>query len=213
MKKRKLEFLSQTFLFSGVSEKEIADISDKIRTEEVLCEKGERIDMTFSEEHRLAFVFSGECDVLSDKLVLNTLKRGDSFGILSIFSDEPYPTAIIAKKQCRIFFIEKTDLLALIEASPKIAMNVIRFLAGRVTFLNQRVSTLGGSSVEEKCIAYLKNQYQSFGTTIPFPISAVSRKIGAGRASLYRALGTLAEKGILIHEETTVKILRPDLLK
>ncbi|MBP3592239.1 MAG: Crp/Fnr family transcriptional regulator [Clostridia bacterium] len=213
MKNRELAFLSGTFLFSDFSEKEISLFSESIHLEWVLCQKGDRIDMTLSGSQRLAFVYSGKCEVLSEKLVLNTLKKGDSFGILSIFSDEPYPTAIVAKKQCRIFFIEKTDLLALIEASPKIAMNVIRFLASRVTFLNQKVSTLGGSSVEEKCIAYLKSQYQKLGTAIPFPISAVARKIGTGRASLYRALDALAEKGVLKYEENTAKILVPNFFE
>lgn len=213
MKKREITFLSKTFLFYDFSEKEISHFSESIRFEEVLCQKGDRINMTLSDGQRLAFVYSGECEVLSDKLVLNTLTKGDSFGILSIFSDEPYPTAIVAKKQCRIFFIEKSDLLALIEASPQIAMNVIRFLASRVTFLNQKVSTLGGSSVEDKCMVYLKNQYQKLGTTIPFPISAVARKIGTGRASLYRALGALAEKGVLVYEENAVKILVPDFFR
>ena len=104
-------------------------------------------------------------------------------------------------------------LFSLIECSPRVAMNVITFLAGRVAFLNQKVATLGGTSVEEKCLAFFKEQYNKYGDCFPFSVSAAARKINAGRASLYRALATLAEKGILLHEESNVQILRPDLLE
>jgi len=213
MKKKQLFFLSNTFLFSNLSEEEILSLPPEIETENVLCEKGQRIDMALSEEKRIAFVLSGECDVMHEKLVLNTLKKGDSFGILSIFSNEPYPTNIIAKKQCHILFLKKDTFLSLIECSPKISMNVISFLAGRVTFLNQKVATLAGASVEAKCRSYLKDQYHKNGACISLSISSVARKIGVGRASLYRALDSLKEKGVLTHEESWVNILRPDLLE
>ncbi len=213
MKKKDFLFLTETFLFSGLSEQEIHSLAVDIETENILCEKGHHIDIALSEEKKIAFVLSGECDVMREKLVLNTLKKGDSFGILSIFSSEPYPTTIIAKNQCRILFLKKDTLLALIERSSKVSTNVISFLAGRITFLNQKIATLGGSSVEDKCRSYLKDQYYKHGAFLPLSISAVARKIGVGRASLYRALDALTEKGVLLHEESSVSILRPDLLE
>lgn len=212
MKNKELIFLSETFLFSDFSENEILDLPCKIDPTSVACEKGERIEITRSGEEKIAFVLSGECEVMSERLVLNTLKKGDSFGILSIFSNEPYPTAIVAKKNSRILFLTKETLLQLINCSPKISFNVIRFLSGRVSFLNRKVATLGSASVEEKCVHLLKDLFQKFGAVIPFPISSMARKLGVGRASLYRALESLTEKGILRHEDTCVHILCPNQL-
>ena len=149
---------------------------------------------------------------MKNELVLNTLKKGDSFGILSVFSNEPYPTAVIAKKETKILFLNHEDLDLLIEQLPAVAMNVIRFLAGRVTFLNRKVATLGGATVEDKCIAFLKEEYQKNGSHFPFSISGVARKIRAGRASLYRALASLEEKGILVYRNNAVDILHPDYI-
>ena len=213
MKKKEFSFLTDTFLFSNLSEEEIHSLPIEIEIENVLCEKGRHMDIALSEEKKIAFVLTGECDVMHERLVLNTLKKGDSFGILSIFSNEPYPTTIIAKKQSHILFLKKDTLLALIECSPKIAMNVISFLSGRLTFLNRKVATLGGASVEDKCRSYLKDQYHKHGAYISLSISSVARKIGVGRASLYRALDTMKEKGVLTYEESLVSILRPDLLE
>lgn len=212
MKNKELNFLSQTFLFCGFSEDEILNLPCEIILSTVLCEKGDRIKIARYGEEKIAFVLSGECEVMSERLVLNTLKKGDSFGILSIFSNEPYPTAIVAKKNSRILFLEKETLLSLIECSPKISLNVIRFLSGRVSFLNRKVATLGSASVEEKCTHLLKDLLQKFGVVIPFPISSMARKLGVGRASLYRSLESLTEKGILRYEDTYVHILCPDQL-
>ena len=212
MKKKERSFLLETFLFSGFSADEIDALACKIEAETLTFERGQQLDLPFSEIKKIAFVLFGECEVMSNKLVINTLKKGDSFGILSVFSNEAYPTHILAKNRCGILFLTKETLISLIECSPKAAMNVITFLAGRVTFLNHKVATLGSASVEEKCASYLKEQYNSFGDRFAFPISSVARKIGAGRASLYRALDALEAKGILRHEDGTIQILQPENL-
>ncbi len=212
MKKKERSFLTETFLFSGFSADEIDALPCKIEAESLTFEKGQHLDFSFSEVKKIAFVLFGECEVMSNKLVINTLKKGDSFGILSVFSDEPYPTHILARNRCGILFLTKETLTSLIECSPKVARNVITFLAGRVTFLNHKVATLGGASVEKKCASYLKEQYNSFGERFAFPISSVARKIGAGRASLYRALDALEAKEILRHEDGAIQILQPKKL-
>ena len=212
MNQKELFFLCSTFLFSGISEKDVPHFPSAIDPEIVSFDKGQLLELSFSKDAKLGFVVSGECEVIRNKIVLNTLKTGDSFGILSLFSAEPFPTHVLAKKRSSIMFLSKETILSLIEYSPQISMNVMRFLAGRVAFLNQKVATLGGGSVEEKCISYLKNQYRSHGASFAISISAVARKIGAGRASLYRALDSLESREILRREDTNIHILRPELL-
>ena len=213
MNKKDFLFLSKTFLFAGLSFEDIDRLPKKISSEALIFSKGERADLNFLESKKIAFVFSGECVVMKDELVLNTLKKGDSFGILSVFSDEPYPTSVIAKKETKILFLNHDDLNMLITQLPAVSMNVIRFLAGRVTFLNQKVATLGGTTVEDKCIAFLREEYRKNGAFIPFPISGVARKIRAGRASLYRALASLEKKDVLIYHDNAVEILHPDYIE
>jgi CRP-like cAMP-binding protein len=210
MNKKEFSFLSDTFIFKGLSEQDIGRLPDRILCETPFFSKGEHLDLSVASGKKIAFILSGECAVIKDGLVMNILKKGDSFGILSVFSNEPYPTDVIAKKETRILFLEHDDLIMLIEHSPKIAMNVITFLAGRVTFLNSIIATLSGITVEDKCIAYLKEEYKKHGESIPFPISGVARRIRAGRASLYRAIAALEKKGILEYRDNSVKILNPD---
>ncbi len=214
MDKKDLKFLYETFLFRDIRPE---DAEPLLRDEEFcvhICRKGERV--TFKNE--IAFVQSGECEVICDQsghdiLILNNLKKGDSFGILSIFTDEPYITAVIAKKDTRILSLRQESLLRWIEHSSALAMNVIRFLAGRVSFLNRKVATLGSSTVEEKCVSYLRDEFRKKGNTVDFPVSRVARKLGVGRASLYRAISSLYEQGIISHEGGFIKILMPNFFE
>ena len=212
MNKKEFLFFSQTFLFDKVRFEDIDQLPRKIDCQALTFSKGEHANTEFWESKKIAFILSGECIVMKNELVLNTLKKGDSFGILSVFSNEPYPTAVIAKKETKILFLNHEDLDLLIEQLPAVAMNVIRFLAGRVTFLNRKVATLGEATVEDKCLAFLKEEYQKNGSHFPFSISGVARKIRAGRASLYRALASLEEKGILVYRNNAVDILHPDYI-
>ena len=213
MNKKEFSFLLKTFIFDGICPEDIDRLPRNLLCETPVFLKGEHADLDLSENKMIAFILSGECVVMKDSLVLNTLKKGDSFGILSVFSDEPYPTSVIAKKETKILFLRHDDLIMLIEHLPRVAMNVIRFLSGRVTFLNKKVATLGGATVEDKCIAYLREECKGKGDTIPFPISGVARKIRVGRASLYRALASLEEKGTLVYRDNTVKILHHDYIE
>ena len=212
MNKKDFSFLSKTFLLAGIEEEEFSAFRIPLISQTIVCAKGDHIDIALAEEKCIGFVLSGQCDVTRDKLVLNTLNTGDSFGILSVFSDEPYPTSIIAKKECRILLLSKESLISLIHASSAVAMNVISFLAGRVCFLNKKTSVLGGASAEDKFSAYLKEECRRLGNAFPFSASAVARKINVGRASLYRALSCLESKGIIQHKDNSVIILHPELL-
>jgi CRP-like cAMP-binding protein len=211
MDKKGIEFLSSTFLFQGIPMAQAEKLLMKTEGIDLACKKGECVNI----DKAIAFVQSGECEVIREQsghehLVLNNLKKGDSFGILSVFTDEPYATAVVAKKESHILLLKREALIDLIEHSPALSMNVIRFLSGRVSFLTHKVATISGATVEEKCIAYLRDEYRAHGETIEFSVSKVARRLGAGRASLYRALSALDAEGIISHGDGSVKILRTD---
>ncbi len=211
MNKKEESFLSRSFLFKGMSEGEVYSLLSDTSAESIRCARGEKIKIS----QALAFVYSGECEIIRrhgehERLVLNILKSGDSFGILSVFTEAPAPTEILAKKECSILFLSRTSLVTLTEKSPAVAMNIIRFLSDRVSFLNQRIATLASTTVSEKLASHIKEEMQKNGTCFPFQAAKVARRIGAGRASLYRALSALSGDGVLSHEEGLLRIHKPE---
>ncbi len=210
MTKKETAFLSNTFLFRGMDEAEAATLLSDLPAKSILCQRGEAVEI----EHAVAFIYSGECEIIRrgerERLILNVLKKSDSFGILSVFCNESVPTSILAKKETQILYLTRETLIALTERSHAVAMNIIRFLSDRVCFLNRKIATLGSATVEEKCISFLAEEIEKNGSRFPFQAAKAARKIGAGRASLYRALNTLVNNGVLLHEDGAIQILKPD---
>ena len=91
---------------------------------------------------------------------------------------------------------------------------MIEFLAERVSFLNKKIATISAGAVEDKLSRYLVGLYDQFGSTIDgFNKQNVAKILGAGRASLYRALTSLSEKGAIKIEKNSLKIINIEKLK
>lgn len=219
MQKDIKKFLSDVFLFRDVDEK-VLDSTLKRITPKVKCYlTKEVIFAPHDYEPGLWFVISGECTVERIKndgnsLPLNTLKSHDSFGIMSLFAGgEEYPTSVVAKKNTELIFFSKQDVDVLINNSPKIAMNVIRFLADRVAFLNGKIATFSSDSVEEKLANFLVIQKRKLGSDFSLNCKKTAEAINSGRASLYRALASLEEKKLIKTENKKIIILDPEGLE
>ena len=212
-------FLKNVFLFRDVQEKTLDVMLKKVSPETKIYTSKEVIFSPHEYEPRLAFVISGECIVeriKSDEtaLPLNTLKTYDSFGIMSLFvGGEEYPTSVIAKKGAELIFFTKQDVDTLIKSSPEIAINVIKFLADRIAFLNSKIATFSSDTVEEKLANFLVFQHKKHGSTFLLNCKKTAEAINSGRASLYRALTSLERENIIKFENKKIFILDPEGLE
>ena len=154
-------FFSNTFLFQDMAFEDVCSAIKLIKAEARSYKKKELIYSESEFEKKLGFILSGACDVKrihSDgtALPLNTLSTYETFGIITVFTDTvEYPSTIIAKKDTEIIFLEKDDLLRLMDRYPKISLNIARFLAERVLFLNNKIHTFSGTTVEKKLANFL----------------------------------------------------------
>lgn len=210
-----VDFLSKVFLFKGVAREEIEKVLSTVSP--IKCDYGrkEEIYSPTSYERKLGFIMSGECRV--DRLrhdgssvPLNILKSGDSFGAISVFtSEEEYPTKITATKDTAVLYLTAADIETLIVAYPKISLNVIRFLSEKIIFLNKKIATFSEDSVESKLASYLYESYTKFGAEFPFNCKRSAESISVGRASLYRAVASLTDSGIIKLENKKIIIIDP----
>ena len=136
-----VDFLSGVFLFKSVDSESLGKITEELSPEIKEFSHKENIYSPNDYEKKVGFIVSGECVVeqlkYEDKAVpLNVLFPGDSFGIMAVLSDEPeFPTRVRALKDSRVVFITREKLLAVLEKSPTVSMNLICFLTEKITFL------------------------------------------------------------------------------
>ena len=207
-----ISFLKSTFLFEGVSESVIIDLVSNVDVKEISYQKGDIIFYPYDFEHRLGFVLSGECLVGRQSggtfVPLNTMTSGNSFGILAVFSArDEFPTLVKAKNACTVLFFSSDAVRLLLEKSPQVSMNVINFLARKISFLNDKIASFSGGSVEAKLAGYILEQKRKHNSlTFDFNKKKSSEAINCGRASLYRAIESLESEGYVSFDNKKIII-------
>ena len=198
------EILVESFLFRGLDIKTITHIIKEIPPQQKTYKRNDLIYPSPNDKEAVGFVIQGKCEIRkprsdSGKTVINILSPGDSFGILSVFSDEEFPTEIYASVNCSILFFSKEQIISFVNNYSQISTNIITFLADRVNFLNRKIATFSAKSVESKLAAFILDECERQSSdTITFNAKKTSEEIGVGRASVYRALASLQDSGLII---------------
>lgn len=84
------------------------------------------------------------------QVILRLLEPGEMFGGVALFSKATYPVTAEAVEPCELLAWDGRSMQRLMEARPKIAMNVIEHLAELVQALQERVRELATERVEQR---------------------------------------------------------------
>ena len=207
------DLLRTLFLFKNLSYERITTLASSVAPELKRFFPGETIYSPSEFKTRIGFVVNGSCIVERQRgdgvsIPLNKLAPGDAFGVLSVFSDkDEFPTFIKAKKESDILFFDKNDVLYLIKNEPEIAVNLVYFLGNRIAFLNDKLSTFSADNTEQKVVKFLLYEARKRGSqSFNFNCKKTAEALNIGRASLYRAIDSLTENGIVKLENKIINI-------
>ena len=209
-----IENLKECFLFKEMEMSEIEELISKISPHVVDFSRGDTIYSPTTFEKKIGFILEGKCEVRHSRksgsgVVMNILGEGDSFGVLAAFSDNEFPTEIVAAKSTKVMFFDKNSIISMVGSNTKTAANLIGFLVNRIEFLNENIFTFSGGNVEQKLAHYLITESKSKGESFDFNRKKAAEAISAGRASVYRALDTFAEAGVISYDSKKIYIIDP----
>lgn len=203
-------------IFEELDAAVIDEILSDTRCEESFYQKG---DIIFDENNfskKLGILQSGKAKVRSrgvGGVTIRVLVEGSCFGVASLFNDsERYVSQIEALDWCKVLFVPQDVLRDKMTKHPQLALNFIHFLTGRIIYLNTLIDAYSSPTVESKLARYLIAYSQ--GQDAPFDInmSELSRILGAGRASLYRATESFVQRGLIRKNGKIFEILDPKKL-
>ena len=213
------KILSKSFLFSGIETDQINTIISDSPPQIICYKRGETVYSSADPDRKVGFVASGKVDVRIDrhdgaKTLLNSLVESDSFGVLSVYSSEEFPTKIYAAKNCTIIFFSAEQINNFVKNYSQISANLINFLAERISFLNRKIATLSQGRVDDKLAAHLLSESKrQASSTVDVNCSKISEIIGVGRASVYRALYSLEADGLISVNQKEITIINPEGLE
>ena len=158
----------------------------------------------------LGVLLSGGVRVTRDALAISVLAPGDLFGAAALFNDRPdYATTLTAISPCRVVLLTQDLISQLMDKSPLVRDNYIRYLSGRIRFLSGKIRSLAADGAEGRLKQHLLTSLSPDHPKLDCPATELACRLGISRASLYRAFDALEAQGLIRREKRA--ILVPDL--
>lgn len=153
-------------------------------------------------------------------LVVRFIGPGEMFGAVALFTDGRYPAeAATVVESIEIRWTE-ADLRDLIERHPRIALNIIRILGGRIREVQERLREVATQRVECRIanallrLADRAGQSTGGGMTIAFPLTRrdLADMCGATLHTVSRVLTGWEKADLLVTKRQRITIRQPDAI-
>ena len=159
----------------------------------------------------IGIIVSGKIDIVSyafkgKEMLLNSLKAGDIFGYNLIFSSEPiYRGDVIAKEKCVIAFINKENLIFLLQNNQDFLKLYLQAQSDFGKSLNARIQLLSFTNAEERLFYFAS---KNDNVIIFKNVTALAAQIGIQRETLSRLLTSLVKRHLIKKEKGKITFLK-----
>lgn len=177
-------------------------------------EKGEFV----SDDNCVVFVYSGSISVCYTTLDgrnihINTLVPGQCFGISNLFDASELSTTMQCLTPTSLVLVPKETVRKAVEESSDLAIRYATFCNKKIDFLIQKLDFLTTSSGRGKVMKYLITFQDSQGKLPVKSRDELASHIGISRATLFRELGYLKEKGFITLDEKSIMVVKEEDLR
>lgn len=126
----KIALLSRLELFRGIPEESLRPIAE--RAAEAEFPAGRFIVQQGQTGSGLYLVIEGKVRVMRGSELLAELGPGELIGEIAVFDQQPRMASVVAEEPTRCLGIASWDFIDLLEQDPKLAINVLRVMSGRL---------------------------------------------------------------------------------
>lgn len=159
----------------------------------------------------IGIIISGKVDIVSysfagKEMLINSLKAGEIFGNNLLFSSTPiYKGNVIAKEKCVIAFINKENLISLLQNNREFLELYLKAQSDFGKSLNARIQLLSFPNAEERLFYYASKN----NGIIEFKnVTTLAATIGVQRETLSRLLTNLIERHLIKKEKGKITVLK-----
>ena len=142
-------------------------------------------------------------------VLLSSLVAGDCVGLASLYSDHLPDTEVSFAAGSALLVMPRHLVEKLVEIDAVFSRNLICELSKKVRFLNTKIAGYTAGCTGEKLYRHLltlpcdKECFVDIGESM----ASLARRLGMGRASLYRAVDTLQSEGKIEKVGQKIRIL------
>ena len=159
----------------------------------------------------IGIVVSGKIDIASysfegKEQIINSLKAGDVFGNNLLFSSEPvYRGDVIAKEKSVIAFINKENLIYLLQNNQDFLNLYLKAQSDKAKALTARIQLLSFTNAEERLFYYAS---KNNGVIVFKNVTTLAATIGVQRETLSRLLTSLIKRHLIKKEKGKITVLK-----
>jgi len=197
---RILHIISNTPLFSGLSEDQLREIEQISENKYFI--KGETIFSEGDDGNGFYVVADGLVKIFKassegKEQILHIFGAGEPFGEVPVFAEQSFPASAQAIAKSHLLFFPRTAFVELISANPSLSLNMLAVLSMRLRQFTVQVQNLSLKEVPGRLAAYLiylaneqgkedfvtlnisKGQLASLLGTIPETLSRIFAKMNS----------------------------------
>jgi CRP/FNR family transcriptional regulator len=214
------KFLSNTFLFTSFTEKEIDLLLVSTSLKKV--GRGEQIFSEGIDATAFFIVVSGKVKIYKlspdgKEYTLHIHGPGDLVAEAAIFDSMVYPASCMALEDTTLMRVSREGFLNLIRAHPELSLKMMSGYSKRLRQFVAKIEELSLKDIKTRLAGYLiENSSVENGVAVchlSYSKKELSSLLGTIPETLSRALAFLKQKKLIIEKDNTITIPDPEKLK
>lgn len=215
-------WLSQTLLFSGLSESELMLFTriskiKKISKSEIIFSQGSYATGFFIVKMGRVKVFKVSAN--SKEQIVHIFQLGDYFAEVPALDGQPFPNSAAALEPTELVFFPREPFLKVLHQSPTVSVNLLTSLCQHLRELTTLIDSLSFQDVPQRLATYLLNlsnrDFRQINSgretyhlvTLDINKGQLASLLGTIPATLSRAFSKLSQKGLIAVNGSRIKIL------
>lgn len=218
LSKKNLEDLQDSIIFKGLNENDLLKIISDDDCFLVEFKKKNSIYENKEYLKCLGYVNKGKAIIKSQSNVylMRFLDEKSFFGVMGLFSNDiSYVSEIEAKSDMEVIFFKEDLIEKCIKRYPEFSINLVKFLTGRIGYLNRKINVISNNTNTDKLASYIHIQIENSGNSFKISDSyaKLCERLNMSRASLYRSFDELIEKGYLVRDGKKITVINTEFFK
>jgi CRP/FNR family transcriptional regulator len=200
----RLNIIENVPLFKGLPPEHLADLKAVVL--EKTYGRGETIFLDGEDGDGFYVVLEGKVKVSKlsaegKEQILHIFGPGEPFGEVPVFAGKPFPANAQTLAKSVLAFFPKKRFIALINANPSLALNMLAVLSSRLRQFTVQVENLSLKEVPERLATYLlllsREQANPNEVTLPISKGHLASLLGTIPETLSRIFAKMSAEGLI----------------
>lgn len=214
-KEEELDILKECPLFIGLANPEIEQILSNTHHFTRIFEVGDIVAFSGEQVNFMMIVMEGsvkgEMQDFSGKVIkIDDIPAPRVLAGAFIFGKQNrFPVNVMANEKTRILYIPKYDFMKMLQSDIRILQNFLNVISTQSQMLASKLKFLSFKTIKGKIAQYILSLAGPQDTVVKLPMTQndLAEQFGVARPSLARALGEMADEGLISVDRKVVRIL------